>query len=86
MKNVNQQLLEFTRLDRKRTDGGLSIPDLERWFSLRRSLDHSFGLRDRSSQRRTHRSEAKLERLAHDMIRRQLTAAGGLLAAFFRLV
>lgn len=42
MDNVNAQFREYVRLDRKRTDDGLTIPEMERWRGLKRVLTRAF--------------------------------------------
>ena len=42
MDNVNAQFREYVRLDRKRTDDGLTIPEMELWRGLKRVLTRAF--------------------------------------------
>lgn len=42
MDNLNAQFREYVRLDRKRTDDGLTVPEMERWRGLKRVLTRAF--------------------------------------------
>lgn len=60
MRDIGSVFREFARLDLRRVGRGLSVPELERWALLKRTLDHEL----HGSERRPEQDRRSSQRIA----------------------